>query len=582
MVLPGAAQAKKIDQSLASLEKLRADARRRRYRDGWEALAKDLDAASRLAGPRAAEAALLSARVREEQWDVSRATSDAKVAVAAYAEVDERFPQSAEAPRALTSAVKLAVRTKLPKAAAAAARRLREQPRSPEGDAALALVKLPAREKPAAAAKPVSAVAAARAAQPSDRAAQRPAEDDDEEEAAEEAPAPAAAPAKAKEPQPSRSSARAARHAPPSPHREPDSDVPAAAAKALEALVRATQLPGAEDLLEGRGSEQAKAGAEGQKAPANAEPAAQPGTAAEHHPHETEIEEDGEGALPEPEAPELPPVPGPTRASAPRDADPLESDPDLLRRARELRALLVGEGRTPVAAQLGLRIRKVVVDAGHGGRDTGAIGKSGLREKDVALAIARKVAARLQAQGLEVVLTRDKDEHLTLEERTRIANDEGADLFLSIHCNSAKKRTLSGVETWTLNVAADRYAQRLAAFENADAGRRVSDLKMILADLFTKANASDARELATSVQSSLVRTLRSRVGPVKDNGVKQALFYVLLGAKMPAVLVETAFLSNPAEEKRLKSAKFQDATADAVARGVKEFMDARRRLAMAP
>jgi N-acetylmuramoyl-L-alanine amidase len=137
------------------------------------------------------------------------------------------------------------------------------------------------------------------------------------------------------------------------------------------------------------------------------------------------------------------------------------------------------------------------------------------------------------------------------------------------------------VETWTLNVSADRYAARLAAFENAEADRTVSDLRMILADLATKANAADARDLAQSVQSSLVRTLRSRVGRVRDHGVKQALFYVLLGTRMPSILVETGFISNPAEETRLRSARFQIGAAEAIARGVKDYVESRRRLAQA-
>jgi len=222
------------------------------------------------------------------------------------------------------------------------------------------------------------------------------------------------------------------------------------------------------------------------------------------------------------------------------------------------------------------------IDAGHGGRDTGAVGAQGVREKDLALAIAKKVAPRLTALGFQVVMTRKSDVFVSLDERTRIANEARADLFVSIHCNAARRRKLAGVETWTLNVASDRYAARLAAFENAEAERTVSDLRLILADLATRANATDARDLAQAVQSSLVRTLRSRVGPVRDHGVKQALFYVLLGTRMPSILVETGFISNPAEEARLKSARFQDGTAEAIARGVKDFVDSRRRLARAP
>src|SRR5207248_4888451 len=235
-----------------------------------------------------------------------------------------------------------------------------------------------------------------------------------------------------------------------------------------------------------------------------------------------------------------------------------------------------------LAAQLGLTVRRGVVAAGHGGRDTGAIGPRGVREKDLALAIAKKVAARLKALGFQVVMTRARDVFVSLDDRTRIANEARADLFISIHCNAARRRKLEGVETWTLNVASDRYAARLAAFENAEADRTVSDLRLILADLATKANAGDARDLAQALQSSLVRTLRGRVGPVRDHGVKQALFYVLLGAHMPAVLVETGFISNPFEEKRLKSARFQEGTAEAIARGVKDFVESRRRLASVP
>jgi N-acetylmuramoyl-L-alanine amidase len=235
-----------------------------------------------------------------------------------------------------------------------------------------------------------------------------------------------------------------------------------------------------------------------------------------------------------------------------------------------------------VAAQLGLKMRRVVIDPGHGGRDTGAIGPRGVREKDVALSIARLLAERLRALGFTVVLTRTDDMYVSLDERTRIANEARADLFVSVHCNAARSRKLTGVETWTLNVASDRYAARLATFENAEAERTVSDLRLILADLATRANTSDAHELAQSVQGSLVRTLRSRVGRVGDHGVKHALFYVLLGARMPAILVETGFVSNPVEESRLRSRKYQAATADAIARGVKEFVDGRQRLARAP
>src|SRR5204862_6424127 len=161
-------------------------------------------------------------------------------------------------------------------------------------------------------------------------------------------------------------------------------------------------------------------------------------------------------------------------------------------------------------------MRRVVIDPGHGGRDAGAIGPRGVREKDVALAIARDLAQRLRALGFTVILTRKDDSYVSLDERTRIANQARADLFVSVHCNAARSRKLAGAETWTLNVASDRYATRRATFEDADAERTGSDLRLILADLATRANTTDAHELAQSVQGSLVRTLRSRVGRVGD------------------------------------------------------------------
>jgi N-acetylmuramoyl-L-alanine amidase len=297
-------------------------------------------------------------------------------------------------------------------------------------------------------------------------------------------------------------------------------------------------------------------------------------------------DEDGEeDGLPEPEAPADPPMRSTPIVRAVKTAVAALTEPEdapaQAAKAREIRSGALGSG-TSLAAQLGLKTRKVVVDAGHGGKDTGAIGPRGVREKDLTLAIARKVAARLKALGFQVILTRKSDVFVSLDERTRIANESRADLFVSIHCNAARRRKLEGVETWTLNVASDRYAARLAAFENAEADRAVSDLRLILADLATKANASDARDLAQSVQSSLVRTLRGRTGRVKDHGVKQALFYVLLGTRMPSILVETGFISNPKEEARLRSARFQEGTAEAISRGVKDYVESRRRVAFAP
>ncbi|HWV38396.1 MAG TPA: N-acetylmuramoyl-L-alanine amidase [Vulgatibacter sp.] len=234
----------------------------------------------------------------------------------------------------------------------------------------------------------------------------------------------------------------------------------------------------------------------------------------------------------------------------------------------------------PLSLVAGLKVKRVVIDAGHGGKDTGAIGRNGQKEKDLTLAIARKLRSRLTAMGLEVILTRDADVFLSLEERTRIANDSRADLFISIHVNAAKNRKAHGIETYTLNLNSDRYAMRLAARENATSTRSIGDLDLILADLATKANTDDSVRLARHTHRQMVSHLRAKHGgAVKDLGVKQALFFVLVGAKMPAVLVETGFISHPEEARRLANASYQDEIARSLAEGVRRFIEERDAIA---
>lgn len=232
-----------------------------------------------------------------------------------------------------------------------------------------------------------------------------------------------------------------------------------------------------------------------------------------------------------------------------------------------------------LAEQLGLKVRRVVIDAGHGGHDSGAIGKAGTKEKDVALAISKKVADGLREKGLEVVLTRDDDTFIRLEDRAKLANEAHGDLFISVHCNSAATHKLRGIETYTLNTSADRYSIRLAARENASSEKGISDLQFILADLATKANTEESSRLANAVQHNLVAGLSSKYDGIKDLGHKEALFYVLLGAKMPAILVETSFLSHAEDEKRLASERYQDEVAKNIVLGVEEFLGDRRRVA---
>jgi N-acetylmuramoyl-L-alanine amidase len=221
----------------------------------------------------------------------------------------------------------------------------------------------------------------------------------------------------------------------------------------------------------------------------------------------------------------------------------------------------------------------VVIDAGHGGHDSGAVGPDGTQEKTIALSIAKKLSHELTAMGLDVVLTRDDDTFVRLEDRAKIANAAKGDLFISIHCNSAVSHKLRGIETYSLNIASDRYSIRLAARENSSSEKGMSDLRFILADLATKANTAESNRLATRVQGTLVSHLSADYKEIKDLGTKEALFYVLLGAKMPAILVETSFLSNPTEEKRLESSKYQQHVAASIAAGVQRFLNDRQRIA---
>lgn len=221
----------------------------------------------------------------------------------------------------------------------------------------------------------------------------------------------------------------------------------------------------------------------------------------------------------------------------------------------------------------GRRIR-VVIDPGHGGKDPGAIGPGKTQEKDVTLKMAKAVRRLLQERmGCEVLLTRDKDETLTLPGRAATANAMGADLFLSIHANAAPNRTARGIETYYLDRSSDRSAMRVAALENSTSETGVRETEQILADIILNMKLPESKRLAQTIQAAILARVAKRHGPVRDLGVKRAPFYVLTGAVMPAVLIETAFISNPAEEKWLEDPKYQETIADAVSAAVAGFFN---------
>ena len=228
-----------------------------------------------------------------------------------------------------------------------------------------------------------------------------------------------------------------------------------------------------------------------------------------------------------------------------------------------------------LAKQLALGISRIIIDPGHGGRDYGAPGYlKGIHEKDIALQISRRLAKMIRREiECQVFMTRNSDKFLTLEERTAIANTKSADLFISIHTNSHRDRNVYGIETYFLNLATDDEAIRVAAIENATSTKNISDLQSILFDLVQNAKINESSRLAGHVQGAMISVLKNRrYSRLNDKGVKQAPFYVLIGAQMPAVLVETSFISNPRECKRLINPKYQERLCEAIVDGIKKYI----------
>jgi len=227
-----------------------------------------------------------------------------------------------------------------------------------------------------------------------------------------------------------------------------------------------------------------------------------------------------------------------------------------------------------LAKQFALGVKRIVIDPGHGGRDFGAPGYlKGVHEKKIALAIAKRLARKIRKTlKCEVIMTRRTDRYLTLEERTAIANTQNADLFLSIHTNATRNRRAFGIETYFLNLATDEESIRVAARENATSEKNISDLQTILNDLMQNAKINESSRLAAHVQASLYSRMRKRYSRIKNLGVKQAPFYVLLGAQMPSVLIETSFISNARECKRLVTAKYQEQLCVGIVNGIRNYI----------
>lgn len=219
--------------------------------------------------------------------------------------------------------------------------------------------------------------------------------------------------------------------------------------------------------------------------------------------------------------------------------------------------------------QLGLTFKTIMIDPGHGGKDPGA-SANGLREKDINLRFAKILAAKLKKVGFQVLYTRTKDKFIPLEERTAMANIKKADMFISVHCNAHRSSRINGIETYTLNLARNRNAVRVAARENAVSAKRISDLQVILTDLMLNSKVKESKDLAKNIHTKSIANIR-RKWSVKDQGVREAPFYVLMGAKMPSVLIELGYLTNRTEANRLKSDRYLSYLADGIVKGVLEY-----------
>jgi len=231
------------------------------------------------------------------------------------------------------------------------------------------------------------------------------------------------------------------------------------------------------------------------------------------------------------------------------------------------------DAKVSLARQLGLSVRRIVIDPGHGGKDPGCQIGDGIKEKDIVLKLAKALASKIRKEmGCEVFLTRSTDVFLTLEQRTAIANMKKADLFISLHINAHQSSDIWGLETYFLNMATDETSMMVAARENATSQKNISDLQTILNELMMNTKINESSRLAHEVQKGMVTLTDTKYKMSKSLGVKQAPFYVLIGAEMPAILVESGFLTNPAERKRLLSNEYYVCIATGICKGIKDYV----------
>jgi N-acetylmuramoyl-L-alanine amidase len=237
-------------------------------------------------------------------------------------------------------------------------------------------------------------------------------------------------------------------------------------------------------------------------------------------------------------------------------------------------SLPTSKGDRTLTRTLGLKIGRIVLDPGHGGQDKGTIGPGGLVEKDLVLQVAKDLQQLLQEKlGAEVILTRNDDTFIPLEERTEFANQQRADLFVSIHANSSSSRNISGVETYYLDFARSDHAREVAARENAISDHNLRDLQDLIQKIAQADKQEESRELASIIQKNLYLGVQKMLPESQDRGVRCAPFVVLIGAHMPSVLAEVAFISNPRDEKVLKKEVSRQSLAAALFRGIEGYIE---------
>ena len=257
----------------------------------------------------------------------------------------------------------------------------------------------------------------------------------------------------------------------------------------------------------------------------------------------------------------------PSKGSAGNKRKSVESFPDV----RE--ASPTANGDRSLIRALGLKIGKIVIDPGHGGHDTGTIGPNGLEEKDLVLDVGRRLGKLLQARlGADVVYTRKDDTFIPLETRTSIANQEQADLFVSIHANSSRDSDARGVETYYLNFTSSAESLDVAARENAASDKSIHELQDLVKKIALKEKIEESREFASNVQRALHSGLATKSPGIRDRGVKKAPFIVLIGANMPSILAEISFVSNPGDERRLRTADYRQRIAESLYRGISKYV----------